>query len=189
MKKYFLLITVFFAGCFSNSIKNQNTGFRHSLINGLDYKYVFSKYPLYLIDSSLFNTLDSTIIIDSKCHYYRDSNSCYIFSISDMNNYYQIEVRPGYVDYLDSSGYKGIFYHRSKLFVCSSDSMPKEILHKSKDDSVSIRFFKTRFDSENDSINFFLKSIQYWGFDVPNIQKTIFIKNKPIYYLANTCYN
>jgi len=189
MRDYQILFIVLLviSCCSSNNQSEENSVLRQP-VSKSDSVRVEVKLPIYSVNSCLFHALDSTLAHDAQCPYYRDTYSCYDFAILDRKDFYQIEVRPNYIDSLDYGTYFGAFYHKKRLFLCSGDFPPELFIHTQKD-SVCVNINRKNLLTKEDSVNYHFKKFLFWGIDVPRFKVVIQCLPKPVYYFSNTCYN
>jgi hypothetical protein len=192
MKYFLFIISLFYFGCSNcNTSTTQDSISKKGLseypfLSNATIKYVNVELPIYHIDSCLVNVIDSLIQDDLNCEYFNEEKSCYYFSILKMEKFYQIGVKPTYIDLIDSNSYVGVFYHKKRMFICYGDNT-ENLLHKTNNDSVSVQLLVKNFKSKNDSLNYIMSRNSYWGLDVPQKTRIIKCKNILLYFFANIC--
>lgn len=137
------------------------------------------KLPIYVVDSSIFDILNTIVDKDSLCKYYRTDYTGYSVSISKQNDFYLIGIRPLYLDQIEPADYFGIFEFKKRKFLCWG-CQPEELFVDKTTDSLTVKFnLDERISIHN----------AYLGGDVPSKKELVVLHNKKLYFVITASCN
>lgn len=137
------------------------------------------KLPIYLVDSGIFDIINTIVDKDSLCKYYRTDYTGYRVSISKQNGFYLIGIRPLYLDRIEPAEYFGVFEFFKKKFLCWG-CQPKELFVDKTTDSLTVKFnLDERIGIDN----------AYLGGDVPSKKELVVLHNPKLYFVITASCN
>lgn len=154
MKSILFGIFIFF--CFLGRSQTSENYRKDSNINQqkIIYRNVEKRIALLQVDSCLSEVLKVIADRNIYCPYYRQGRSCFLLSSSHQVGYYLINIRPTYIDKLDSAFYFGILYLNHTKFICYGEFI-KSLFYKSNSDSLNITYQKADLKTLDDTLNYF----------------------------------
>jgi len=82
------------------------------------YCFDEKKIPKLCVDSPLLNIFQVIISQDSLCSYFENNLSCFLVSISKYDNHLFLNIRPTYLNAIDSISYFGDLIVENTHFFC-----------------------------------------------------------------------
>jgi len=122
--------------------------------NTLHYLNFERNVPVLLVDSCLLSVLKEIYERDTRCSYYKPDKSCFLLSSDYQVGYHLINIRPTYIDKLDSASYFGVIDLKHTKYICYGD-FNKSLFYKSNSDSLNIIYHKVELKTINDTLDYF----------------------------------